>query len=36
MTTGSYAGVLEVPVDTPLTFVYGDLGEFTVTFTPVA
>lgn len=32
VTTGSYAGVLEVPVQTPLTFVYGDLGEFTVTF----
>jgi 2-keto-4-pentenoate hydratase len=36
VTTGSYAGLLEVPVDTPLTFVYGDLGEFTVTFTPAA
>lgn len=32
VTTGSYAGVLEVPLATPLTFAYGDLPEFTVTF----
>jgi 2-keto-4-pentenoate hydratase len=32
VTTGSYAGVLEVPLTTPLTFTYGELGEFTVSF----
>jgi 2-keto-4-pentenoate hydratase len=32
VTTGSYAGVLEVPLATPLTFAYGELGEFTVSF----
>ena len=32
VTTGSYAGVLEVPFATPLRFTYGDLGELAVTF----
>jgi 2-keto-4-pentenoate hydratase len=32
VTTGSYCGVLDVPYDTPLTFVYGDLGTLDVTF----
>jgi 2-keto-4-pentenoate hydratase len=32
VTTGSYAGVLEVPLATPLTFAYGDFPGFTVTF----
>lgn len=34
VTTGSYCGVLDVPYDTPLTFVYGDLGTLHVTFVP--
>lgn len=33
VTTGSYCGILEVPVDAPLTFAYGDLGVLTVTLT---
>ena len=32
VTTGSYAGVLEVPLDTPLSVSYGDLGKLDVTF----
>src|SRR4029453_459285 len=31
VTTGSYCGALDVPIDTPLTFAYGDLGSFSVT-----
>ena len=31
VTTGSYAGVLDVPLDTELEFTYGDLGTLTVT-----
>ena len=31
VTTGSYAGVLEVPLNTELRFTYGDLGTLTVT-----
>jgi 2-keto-4-pentenoate hydratase len=31
VTTGSYAGVLEVPLDTPLTFKYGDFGSLSLT-----
>jgi 2-keto-4-pentenoate hydratase len=33
VTTGSYAGIIDVPVDTPLTFEYGDLGRLAVTLT---
>jgi len=34
VTTGSYAGgVVEVPLDASVTFTYGSLGTFTVTFT---
>lgn len=33
VTTGSYCGILEVPVDTPLTFAYGDLGTLAVSLT---
>jgi 2-keto-4-pentenoate hydratase len=29
--TGSYCGALDVPIDTPLTFKYGDLGSLSVT-----
>jgi 2-keto-4-pentenoate hydratase len=32
ITTGSYAGVLDVPLQTPLTVAYGDLGKLEVTF----
>ena len=32
VTTGSYAGILEVPLRTPLSLSYGDLGELDVTF----
>jgi 2-keto-4-pentenoate hydratase len=31
VTTGSYCGVVAVPTDTPLTFVYGDLGMLSAT-----
>lgn len=31
VTTGSYAGIIDVPVDTPLTIVYGDIGRLAVT-----
>jgi 2-keto-4-pentenoate hydratase len=31
VTTGSYAGALEVPLATPLTIVFGDLGQMHVT-----
>lgn len=33
VTTGSYAGVIHAPVNVPLTFQFGDLGELKVTFT---
>ncbi len=33
VTTGSYCGILDVPVDTPLRFVYGDLGTLAVSLT---
>ncbi len=36
VTTGSYAGVLDVPLDTELAFTYGDLGTLTVTLQAVA
>ena len=36
VTTGSYAGAVDVPLDLALTFVYGDLGTLTVTFTPAS
>ena len=32
VTTGSYAGIVEVPMDTLLTFEYGSLGRFSVRF----
>ena len=32
VTTGSYAGIVEVPLDTVLTLTYGDLGSFDATF----
>ena len=31
VTTGSYCGALDVPIDTPLTFSYGDLGSLSAT-----
>ena len=31
VTTGSYCGALDVPIDTPLTFLYGDLGSLSAT-----
>ena len=33
VTTGSYCGILDVPLATPLTFTYGDLGTLGVTLT---
>lgn len=33
VTTGSYCGVVDVPLATPLTFTYGDLGTLAVTLT---
>jgi 2-keto-4-pentenoate hydratase len=33
VTTGSYAGIIDVPVDSPLTIEYGDLGRLAVTLT---
>ncbi len=33
ITTGSYAGIIEVPMEVPLQFTYGDLGRFSVRFT---
>ena len=33
VTTGSYAGIIDVPVDMPLTFEYGNLGRLAVTLT---
>lgn len=35
VTTGSYAGALDVPLATPLTFTFGDLGKLEVTLIPV-
>lgn len=32
ITTGSYAGVIDAPMNTPLTLAYGDLGTFAVEF----
>jgi 2-keto-4-pentenoate hydratase len=32
ITTGSYAGIIEVPMETPLSFEYGGLGRFSVQF----
>ena len=28
VTTGSYCGIVEVPLDEPLTFAYGDSGRW--------
>jgi 2-keto-4-pentenoate hydratase len=36
VTTGSYCGVIEVPLDVPLTIQYGDLGTLAVTLTRAA
>ena len=33
VTTGSYCGAVDVPIDTPLTFAYGDLGTLAATLT---
>lgn len=33
VTTGSYCGVIDAPLDVPLTLVYGDLGTLAVTLT---
>jgi 2-keto-4-pentenoate hydratase len=33
ITTGSYAGIIEVPMEVPLSFTYGSLGGFSVQFT---
>ena len=35
ITTGSYAGALDVPLATPLTITCGDLGKIEVTLIPV-
>ncbi len=35
VTTGSYAGALDVPLATPLTITFGDLGKLEVTLIPV-
>jgi len=35
ITTGSYAGALDVPLATPLTITFGDLGKIEVTLIPV-
>jgi 2-keto-4-pentenoate hydratase len=32
VTTGSYAGIIEAPMESPLTFNYGSLGSFSVRF----
>jgi 2-keto-4-pentenoate hydratase len=32
VTTGSYAGVIRVPMRTPLRVIFGDIGEIAVTF----
>ena len=32
ITTGSYAGVIDAPMNTPLTLAYGDLGRFAIEF----
>ena len=31
VTTGSYCGAVDVPIDTPLTFAYGDIGTLSAT-----
>jgi len=36
ITTGSYAGMIDVPVDVPLTLQYGELGTFDVEFSRAA
>ena len=36
VTTGSYCGVIDAPLDVPLTVVYGDHGELSVTLTRAA
>ena len=33
VTTGSYAGIVQVPIDTPLTVEFGDVGSLSVRFT---
>jgi len=33
VTTGSYCGALDVPIDTPLNFAYGDVGSLSATLT---
>jgi len=33
VTTGSYCGAVDVPLDTPLTFAFGDLGTLSATLT---
>ena len=33
VTTGSYCGAVDVPIDTPLIFAYGDLGTLSATLT---
>ena len=35
ITTGSYAGALDVPLATPLTITFGSLGKIEVTLIPV-
>jgi 2-keto-4-pentenoate hydratase len=34
VTTGSYCGVVDVPLETPLVFRYGDFGTLNVQFSP--
>jgi hypothetical protein len=36
VTTGSYCGVIDVPLNVPLMIVYGDLGSLAVTLTRAA
>jgi 2-keto-4-pentenoate hydratase len=34
VTTGSFAGVIRVPLEQPLRVIFGDAGEIAVTFYP--
>jgi 2-keto-4-pentenoate hydratase len=34
VTTGSYCGIVDVPVGEMLTFTYGDLGGLSASFKP--
>jgi 2-keto-4-pentenoate hydratase len=34
VTTGSYCGMVDVPLDTPLVVAFGDFGTLSVQFAP--